>query len=269
MPEPQSPEPPSPESQSPEPGSSAERTRQLLDSLGTRPRTPSDARDPAIPVAATVVVARDGTRGPEVLMIERPDRGSFAGAWVFPGGKIEEQDGVAAGPDDEEDVARRAGVRETWEETGLVLETDALETLSVWDPPPGIPMRIRTWFFVAAAVSHELVLAADEAAAADWLRPADVLERHALGGLILYPPTWVTLHSLAEQRSVEALLGSVRLGGLDRFEAVAHRTPNGTVMLYPGDAQYDDEVFDPAGAASAPQHRLEIGALPWVYTRTG
>jgi len=40
--------------------------------------------------AATVVLLRDGERGVEVLLAERPrDRGSFAGAWVFPGGAVE------------------------------------------------------------------------------------------------------------------------------------------------------------------------------------
>ena len=111
----------------PEIPSSADRAvRALADAVGdSRPRLPSDGTDPAIPVAATVVIVRDGSAGPEVLMIERPDRGSFAGAWVFPGGKLDPAD---AGDEDEteEQVARRAGVRETWEETGLHVELTRL-----------------------------------------------------------------------------------------------------------------------------------------------
>src|SRR6478735_29879 len=129
----------------PEIPSSADRAvRALADAVGdSRPRLPGDGTDPDIPVAATVVIVRDGPTGPEVLMIERPDRGSFAGAWVFPGGKLEDADRGAEG-DPEEAVARRAGVRETHEETGLALEVDALVTLSCWDPPPGLALRIRT-----------------------------------------------------------------------------------------------------------------------------
>lgn len=117
------------------PTSTADRAVRLLaEAAGdSRQRIPADADDPAVPVAATVVIARDGSGGPEVLLIERPDRGSFAGAWVFPGGKIESTDGPAA---TEEDLARRAGLRETWEESGLTLDSDALVTLSCWDPPP-------------------------------------------------------------------------------------------------------------------------------------
>jgi hypothetical protein len=37
------------------------------------------------------------------------------------------------------------------------------------------------------------------------------------------------------------------------------------VLLWEGDADYDDSATA-AGAAS--RHRLELAALPWVYTRT-
>src|SRR6478735_3825846 len=139
----------------PEIPSSADRAvRALADAVGdSRPRLPGDGTDPDIPVAATVVIVRDGPTGPEVLMIERPDRGSFAGAWVFPGGKLEPGDegpiGDATAP--EEADATRAAVRETREETGLEVAASDLVTLSVWDPPPGIPLRIRTWFFLVPA----------------------------------------------------------------------------------------------------------------------
>jgi len=71
--------------------------RALADAvLESRPRRPEDGIDPDVPVGATVVIVRDRAGGPEVLMIERPDRGSFAGAWVFPGGKLEPDDGDPA-----------------------------------------------------------------------------------------------------------------------------------------------------------------------------
>jgi len=67
--------------------------REMADALGgSRPRRETDASDPAVPVAATIVMLRDSAGGPEVLLIERPDRGSFAGAWVFPGGKLQASD---------------------------------------------------------------------------------------------------------------------------------------------------------------------------------
>ena len=238
--------------------------RALADSVDhSRPRRRDDGTDPGIPVAATVVIVRDGADGPEVLLIERPDRGSFAGAWVFPGGKLEPAD-HDADDEGEEDAARRAGVRETWEETGLELDPARLVTLSVWDPPPGNALRIRTWFFVAPAAGVELALSADEAVAAEWIRPADLLARHAAGAVTLYPPTWVTLDGLQGAPSAAGLVERVRAGGMRRFETIARPGASGPMLLWQGDAEYDDE----AGDAASARHRMQLGSLPWIYTRS-
>lgn len=239
--------------------------RALADVVGeSRRRLPGDGADPEVPVAATVVVLRDGDEGPEVLMLERPDRGSFAGAWVFPGGKVDPADRTTD-DDQEEDVARRAAARETWEESGLEVDPASLWTISVWDPPPGLALRIRTWFFAARAGEGEVVLSPDEAVAAEWVDPAALLARHARGEVTLYPPTWVTLRTLAGQSDVEALLATLRLAGFRRFETIARRDETGPVLLWQEDAEYD---LDAGDAASVARHRLEIGALPWIYTRT-
>lgn len=239
-------------------------TRALVDAVGDpRPRSAEDGIDPDVPVAATVVLVRDGAEGPEVLLIERPDRGSFAGAWVFPGGKLEDADRDAA-DEAEENVARRAGVRETREETGIALDPDALVTMSVWDPPPGLALRIRTWFFVASEPGGAIALSADEAVAAEWMRPVDALARHGRGELTLYPPTWVTLHALSARPDAGSILETARLAGVQRFETVARRGGDGPVLLWQGDAEYDPD----AGAEASARHRLEIGALPWRYTRS-
>ncbi|NYE20949.1 NUDIX hydrolase [Microbacterium immunditiarum] len=225
-----------------------------------------------LPVAATVVIARDAPRGPEVLLIERPDRGSFAGAWVFPGGKLEASDRAAgaSGHVTDELAARRAAVRETLEETGLVLDADALVPLSHWSPPPGLPLRILTWFFVTRAPDDvTLELAADEAVSATWARPADVLERHGRGELTLYPPTWVTLYELAGQSDVDDLLAVARLGGVHSYETLARRAPSGPYMLWQEDAEYDaDSAAEASETRARPRHRLSIGDLPWIYERS-
>lgn len=249
----------------PEPTPADRAVRALQGAVGeSRPRRPGDGSDPDVPVAATVVIVRDGPAGAEVLMIERPDRGSFAGAWVFPGGKLEPADGNVA---DEAAAARRAGARETWEETGLRLDAAALVALSCWDPPPGLALRIRTWFFLASDPGGQLSLAPDEVVAAEWVRPAEMLSRHARGELTLYPPTWVTLYELAEQPDAAALLGLARIAGMRRYETVARPGATGPMLLWHGDAEYGtDDTADESDAAS--RHRLELGALPWVYTRT-
>lgn len=235
--------------------------RAIMDAVGL-PAT-AEAADADIPVAGTVIVVRDAAQGPEVLMIERPDRGSFAGAWVFPGGKLEPADIVAGAA--EHDDARRAGARETREETGLVLDEPALVSLSCWEPPQGLPLRVRTWFFLAAAPAIEgrLVLSPDEAVSATWIRPEDVLARHSRGELTLYPPTWVTLDGLGGHADAASLVGSV--GSVRRYRTTARRAESGPVLLWQDDVAYPP---DADLATPGPRHRLLTGALPWQYLRS-
>ena len=96
-----------------------------------------DDAEAVIPAAATVALLREGGDGLEVLLLERPDRGSFAGAWVFPGGKLDDADRHDA-DESEEAVARRAGAREVEEECGLVVAPESLVPLSCWNPPSGV-----------------------------------------------------------------------------------------------------------------------------------
>jgi 8-oxo-dGTP pyrophosphatase MutT (NUDIX family) len=92
--------------------------------------------------AATLILTRKGAGGPRVLMGRRaPGHVFMASKWVFPGGKVERSDAFAAfatdlSSDDAGRLAREvthsraralalAAVRETWEETGLLLAAPA------------------------------------------------------------------------------------------------------------------------------------------------
>ena len=97
------------------------------------------------------------------------------------------------------------------------------------------------------------------------MRPADALRRHAAGELTLYPPTWVTLHGLSEAVDVDGLLAATRVAGPRTFETQVRRGESGPVFSWRGDAEYDGESAD---AASGARHRLEVGSLPWIYTRS-
>lgn len=227
---------------------------------------------PAVPaVAATVVLLRDSADGPEVLLLERPrDRGSFAGAWVFPGGGVDAQDllgapdGNPAAHSDEEAVARRAAVREVREETALDVPPDALVVTACWTPPKGAPKQLRTWFYCAPAPAGQIALAPEESIDYAWVRPAAALDRHASGVLLLVPPTWVTLHGLMQQRSVDEILEGARRRGPQHYAA---RLANGSssVLFWEEDVAYADDAL---AEQEGERHRLEFGALPWVYSRS-
>lgn len=241
-------------------------------SSGTMSSAPPDL---TLPVAATVVLLRDSPDGPEVLLLERPrDRGSFAGAWVFPGGKVDPEDaepsdvpeaGARTDQDREEAAARRAAVREVREETGLEVPPGDLVTTALWTPPLNVPKRIRTWFLAAKAPGGEIVLMPDESIDYAWLRPGEALRLHGEGSLSLVPPTWVTLHGLMSGRSVAESLA--RAAGTARRDFVTRLGSNthGPVLFWGEDVAYaDDSLLDAEGE----RHRLEIGRLPWVYSRT-
>ncbi|HWU46512.1 MAG TPA: NUDIX hydrolase [Humibacter sp.] len=221
------------------------------------PGQPDDA------VAATAVLLRDGARGAEVLLLERPhDRGSFAGAWVFPGGVVEESDAAPApaGTDPELAAAAVAAARETFEETGLVVAEGELVPTACWIPPQGVAKRLRTWFFLARAPQGDILLSPQESVAFCWLRPADALSRHAEGVLRLFPPTWVTLHGLIGIDSVSDAVHRARDGSVQRF--VSRFAADRRTIYWQPDVAYDDD--ERAGDPGA-RHRLLMGELPWSY----
>jgi 8-oxo-dGTP pyrophosphatase MutT (NUDIX family) len=87
---------------------------------------------PVVPArpASTILLLRDGGQGIEVFMVVRHREIEFAGgALVFPGGRVEPDDAVVGGPDPL-DGFRIAGIRETFEECGVLLArphgTDAI-----------------------------------------------------------------------------------------------------------------------------------------------
>jgi 8-oxo-dGTP pyrophosphatase MutT (NUDIX family) len=228
--------------------------------------------DEVVGSAATVVLLRDGERGLEVLLAERPrDRGSFAGAWVFPGGAVDEAD-AAGGAVDGIDAARRAAVRETREEIGLRLDPDDLVPFSHWTPPKGAQKQLLTTFFAVRVPDGEIRPAPDEVMAVEWIRPIDALERHAAGSMTLWPPTWVTLHGLQRAASVDEALAELRSGEVRPY--VARVSGDGATILWQEDDEYDAErerqerdpaVPDDAPDAEGARHRLMMDRLPWVY----
>ncbi|UJP11415.1 NUDIX hydrolase [Microbacterium sp. KUDC0406] len=222
------------------------------------PRSAEDASaefEGDLPLAGTAVVLRDAPEGMQVLLLLRPDRGSFAGSWVFPGGRLEPGD---LG-DDEVERAKSAAVRETAEEAGIRIRD--LVALSCWEPPREIPKRIRTWFFLASEDGDEVRVNPGEIERALWVSPEAALRMQAEGELVLWPPTWVTLHGLLLHRTAadaRAALGAPELRRTRILE-----TADGRVFLWEGDEHHSEQP----GAPGA-RNRVATGRLPWTYERS-
>ncbi|MFC4140238.1 MULTISPECIES: NUDIX domain-containing protein [unclassified Microbacterium] len=207
-----------------------------------------------LPVAGTAVVLRDAPEGLQVLLLLRPDRGSFAGSWVFPGGRVEAGD---LG-DDEVEQARAAAMRETAEEAGIRIRD--LVTISCWEPPREVPKRIRTWFFLAEEDGDEVRVNPGEIERALWIAPADALRLQAEDRLLLWPPTWVTLHGLLPHRTVADARAAVRAPEVRRTRIL--ETADGRVFLWEGDEHHPERP----GAPGA-RNRIATERLPWTYQR--
>ncbi|HEV2365810.1 MAG TPA: NUDIX domain-containing protein [Caulobacteraceae bacterium] len=141
------------------------------------------AEDTPILPAATILLVRDQPAF-EVLMVRRHHQIDFAaGALVFPGGKIDPGDHVAAwadflfdwaGPADEARALRIAAIREAYEETGILLARS----------PEGAPFAGDDR---AAAARPEVT--ADPRAFLDLVRELDI--RLDLAGLAVFA-RWIT-----------------------------------------------------------------------------
>ncbi len=212
-----------------------------------------------------MVLLRDAEPGLELLLLQRASREGKPGPWVFPGGKVEPGD-VVAGDAASRESALHAAVRETHEEAGLALDESRLVAISRWITPEISPQRFDTWFFLGALdTSHEVVVCGSEMVAHRWIAPQEALASHASGALSLAPPTFVTVSWLLEHARAADALRALAGAPFITFRPRIHRTPEGAVMLYPGDAGY--ETNDPG--SEGPRHR--ILALPggWRYERRG
>jgi 8-oxo-dGTP pyrophosphatase MutT (NUDIX family) len=211
-----------------------------------------------------VVLAREGPRGVEVLLVRRPIASRFAAdAWVFPGGAVDPEDRDLALAAHLSETALRAwtrrlalddpaealgyltaAVRETWEETGILLVEaaspdavrgaraellagapfgelldrhhlrlafDRLAYIAHWITPTSEPRRYDARFFLAA-VGEEAVceLVGEELVESRWFRPADAIEELSGDRLRLLPPTFHTLQRLSGAPSLDDLWHAMR-----------------------------------------------------------
>ena len=220
--------------------------------------------DELIP-AATVILARDGSQGPEVLMLKRNSKIAFGGMWVFPGGRLDPVDQVN---DDLVESSRNAAVREAIEEAGLAVAAADLVPWSFWVPPlvsaiktAGPRRRFAIWFFLAEAPVGEVTIDNGEIHEHSWLTPGEAMTKRNLGEIELAPPTWVTLHQLHQHATVaDARRYGAGLTATPYFETRPLATKPIT-LAWEGDNAYDGGDPDEPG----PRNRLRMAESGWEY----
>lgn len=168
----------------------------------------------------------------ETLLLLRNHQLAFAaGAWVFPGGKIETEDypGTDRSTSDwqqEYRAAVNAVVRETREETGLIIPAEELIHIAHWTTPPGYTRRYATWFFLCPVrVPAPVEVDRREIIDHQWVTPHQALAMHAAGSLLLTRPTVHTLTTLAEFSTLATLCPAMRSGDVHVFPEDSEHYP--------------------------------------------
>ncbi|MDH5674410.1 MAG: hypothetical protein OEZ06_19950 [Myxococcales bacterium] len=257
------------------------------------------AEAPPVPKpAATVVVMRE-THGAaasalEVFLVQRQrTMGFMGGMYVFPGGKVSPADSGArllariadadapahrgAWGDDVDDALTlgwaMAAVRETFEESGVLLSSAALsndvreglrtrlhqgadfgqlleeanaelhlswlQPLSRWITPQSEPVRFDTAFYLAEAPAgqqarHDTM----ESLAGRWFTPKAALDAERRGDIRLAPPTKITLGTLHETASIEAAMAFAASRRPPVIEPLLKVVGDEVVIVYPGDPEH-------------------------------
>ena len=182
--------------------------------------------------AATVILLRGGDRGLEVLLVKRNPASRFmGGAWVFPGGAL----------DDETEDPAAAAVRELEEEAGIRLPEDAaIESFSRWITPAQVRIRFDTRFFLTAAPEGARPIPdGNECVDARWIRPREALEAGSRGELMLVFPTIKHLEQLAEFPTVAAALDEARARRVMPVEPRVLEQGGVARIVLPGEPGYE------------------------------
>jgi 8-oxo-dGTP pyrophosphatase MutT (NUDIX family) len=234
-----------------------------------------------VPAAAVVPLRERAPGAVEVLLLRRHRRASFmADTFVFPGGRLDPEDGCA----------EVAAIRELFEEAGILvslprlaparcaagrarllaaettfaallaaegvgLDRGRLVPWARWITPSLQPQRFDAQFFLAAvAPTDEGSCDAGETVARLWVSPPDALARCAAGTLALPPPQIVTLMELTAHAA----------GGLSAIRAAAAERPHPPPAVQPRVAEVGGALtlllpWDPEYERLGAGEGLELG----------
>ncbi len=234
--------------------------------------------------SATTVLLRDTERGVETLLLQKNAKITFGGSWVFPGGRIDDEDRKAVKDKGVTEVdyetERLAAVRECAEETSILINPEQLIPYSRWFTPVIRPKRFSALFFIYDATSINQSITIDHGEIVDekWFSLKEVLKLHNDKQLVLAGPAFVTLQTFMNFPNVEAIKLSASQSPLLEFVPRIQLGPEGAISVYHGDDGYsllndtttskDPKTLEKIESATR-QHRLYMNKeKPWQYVQS-
>ncbi|CCA92026.1 NUDIX domain-containing protein [Novosphingobium sp. PP1Y] len=242
---------------------------------------PIPADGPNVIPAATVVIFRQSRTGgaPELLMLQRAKEMRFAGnATVFPGGRVDPADrdlAKALLPEVpiERAAAKIAGIRETLEETGLMiavrtpvspkeaaaarvmllkdgrlapvldhfgweLATDSLTLYAHWCPIWERAFDTRFFIHDLGTGSVDVEVDATENTRLFWTSAADTLAMAGRGEIKIIFPTRRNLERLAQFNSYDEVLEDIARHPVRRINGITIDHDGEKWLMLPEDAGY-------------------------------
>lgn len=221
----------------------------------------SDTPAPLVPAATVMLLRENKGRLETLLLLRNRSLKSFGGVWVFPGGRVDDDDGNAG--DDEPARARRTACREAKEETGLDIDPGSLVSLSHWIPPIQEKRRFSTRFFLAAAPNKPVEIDQGEIHDFKWVCPKETIETMPNGDLRIMPPTYVSLFELSKFDTVEKALSGIAAMEDEYFQTKFAQYKGGFITLWEPDAAYETMDFTLPG----PRRRLLAKPDGWLYIK--
>jgi 8-oxo-dGTP pyrophosphatase MutT (NUDIX family) len=172
-----------------------------------------------------VVLLNDGADGLEVWLQQRAATLVFAAnMYAFPGGAVDLEDADVTLPGSDIDHHARvwgdtdpclssahlaAAVRETHEESGVVLDPSTVVPWARWVTPRGDSRRFDARFYIARCPAGQNPRPlTGEVAAGAWFVLRNAVEAHATGSLPMWPPTISTLLELVPFDHVDAAIAA-------------------------------------------------------------